>query len=111
MTEENTPTYSRNTRAFTFKEAGLVVALTVVLIVAKLLGWLAISWTLTAIPLLFVGAMMYLYSFLRNAIHEAIRLADADAYLDDQNIARINEMSKRTLTPTRLADAMKVVAE
>jgi hypothetical protein len=108
MTEDNPLAYTTNTKAFTLVEAGACVVLTIGLVIAKLTGWLAISWSLVATPILFVGAMMYLYGFLRNAIHEAIRLADADAYLDEQNIALIKNRADRTLTPMRVADALDI---
>lgn len=59
-------------------------------------------WLVTA-PLILIGIRLYVYRFLTNAFHEALRNAESDSYLDTivtvAAEARDAEERKTALTP------------
>lgn len=65
----------------------------------KLTGVLATTWLVVAAPLLVIAGLFLLHRCIRNASHEAIRLADADDALDQMVMQNVGHNAKRTLTP------------
>ncbi len=51
------------------------------------------------------------YRIIRNATHEALRMADADAYLDDVVRDAVEAEKRAALTPARVRKALAEASE
>lgn len=98
--------YADNPRAGTITIVALYIVASLVMLTLKLtlLPW--ISWLTVALPVILLAARTWLYSLIRNATHEALRAADADANLDSIVESQMAEKRRLGLTPGFLDAAL-----
>ncbi len=77
----------------------------------KVTGYLTIDWIDAVVPLAVIGALYLLHHAVRAAVHEATRMADADAALDDVAVEQTARAARSTLTPTVLSRKIAEGAE
>lgn len=97
MTPDLPYPYSINTQSGGSVMRATVIVFTVALGVLAYLAYVP-AWSV-AVPAVLLGLRVFLYSLIRNATHEAFRMADADAHLDgivEDQIARAKSVG---LTP------------
>lgn len=91
--------YASNPRAGTATSFFIWFGASIVMAGLTLFGVTTIPWAIVALPAAIMSLRIWLYSMLRNAVHEALRLADADYELDGIVETQIEEQNKRGLTP------------
>lgn len=107
MIDPETLPYTVNPRSLEYPSRYVLVAATVIMGGIKLAGYAnSLSWGFVFAPVLTLAAMMLAYNLIRNAVHEGVRLADADDYLDRQVITSMERDRIMKLTPERLSAAM-----
>lgn len=77
-----------NTRAGGYTFVAISVLLSLVLGLLQFFTALPIPLWFTLLPVVQLAARVWLYTLMMNAGHEALRLAEADAMLDDQMFER-----------------------
>lgn len=101
--------YNENTRS-----GGLVfrVALVVATIALAVLFYFSIvpMWAIFA-PFTIFAIRVFLYTLIRNAVHEATRMADVDSHLDGIVMDQIAEQKRVGLTPGFLNSKLLETAE
>lgn len=101
--------YSTHSRAGGRALIALTVGITLCLIAAHVFAGLA--WTIVSVPSILLFFRAYFFSLIRNATHEAMRMASLDAQLDgivrEQTKKIVEHKATRTFTPARMAEAME----
>lgn len=99
--------YAENPGSVTITEAVVLTLASAAMTGTNWFGITHISPFIVVTPVVALVAIMILYRTVRNATHEAIRLADADAALDDHVMEMTQRAAKRTLTPMTLAASLE----
>lgn len=103
--------YSNNNQSF-----GMVAAIACTLATAALVAtsyfhlYPIPSWTIF-VPLGLLAIRVFFYTLIRNAVHEATRMADTDSRLDDIVIDHIETKKRFGLTPGFLNEQLIGSAE
>lgn len=106
------PTYFNNTKAMPQRDALALVGVAVVAAGLKLYGLIPdISWLWILAPVAFVLAMSIAFGLIRNAVHEALRLAENDSFLDAKAQDAARRAEEVHLTPAKLSRKLGEVTE
>ena len=87
----------------------LLLAATPALLAGRYFGWVTLDAATCWYPLFAALGLVFIFRFLINAFHRAIRLAAADSMIDSVRISAIAQQAQQApdeLNPDTLAEAL-----
>jgi hypothetical protein len=98
--------YAENPGSVTVTEAVVLTLASAAMTASNFFGYTKINPVVAVAPFVLLIVIMIAYRTIRNATHEALRLAASDAALDEHVLEQSRSAASRTLTPMVLRAQM-----